>query len=400
MSWTTPKQLREQLQKQWDRGALLACALDDAPRFPLRLTLKGPSAKDMVERFSEVQMWVKQISSAEGYTCVLRSFSHRILGAQTVPHEIWVDTLEGALGILGKKREMQAFIQMRDATMLREPSLLPWLARRPLSALSLAGEWERLLRIVTWMKACPRPNIYLRQVDIEGVHSKFIESHKGVLAELLDLALDPEHIDWNATGGSGFCRRYGFLEKPTRFRFRILDPALRMTPKGGQDITLDAESFETLPKRPRRVFITENEINFLAFPKVADSIVMFGSGYSIGAAGAISWLQDCDVYYWGDLDTDGFSILHQLRQHVPHARSIMMDRETLMRFSAHWTKDQTPQSRMLSGLTIDEMGVYEDLKNDALGQGVRLEQERIGFEWVKLAIDAAINETQETPGKT
>ena len=35
----------------------------------------------------------------------------------------------------------------------------------------------------------PRPNIYLRQVDLPGLHTKFIEAHRGVLAELLDLAL-------------------------------------------------------------------------------------------------------------------------------------------------------------------------------------------------------------------
>ena len=123
--------------------------------------------------------------------------------------------------------------------------------------------------------------MYLRQVDIPGVHSKFIEAHRGVLAELLDLALPPEAIDPTASGVSQFARRYGFRDKPLRIRFRVLDPEHRTLLPGGlaQDITLDAESFARLDPNVARVFITENEINFLAFPQVKDSLVIFGAGY-------------------------------------------------------------------------------------------------------------------------
>ncbi len=38
------------------------------------------------------------------------------------------------------------------------------------------------------------------------------------------------------------------------------------------------------------------------------------------------WLARCQVYYWGDIDTHGFAILDQLRTHIPHARSLLMDR--------------------------------------------------------------------------
>lgn len=45
------------------------------------------------------------------------------------------------------------------------------------------------------------------------------------------------------------------------------------------DITLDADSFTRLQPSVSRVFITENEINFLAFPRVEDSLLVFGVGY-------------------------------------------------------------------------------------------------------------------------
>lgn len=37
------------------------------------------------------------------------------------------------------------------------------------------------------------------------------------------------------------------------------------------------------------------------------------------------WLADCTLWYWGDLDTQGFAILSQLRGYWPQTRSFLMD---------------------------------------------------------------------------
>jgi hypothetical protein len=70
----------------------------------------------------------------------------------------------------------------------------------------------------------------------------------------------------------------------------------------------------------QRVFITENETNFLAFPEVADAIVVFGAGYGWEALARASWLHRCQLHYWGDIDTHGFAILDQLRGYFPARR--------------------------------------------------------------------------------
>ena len=98
------------------------------------------------------------------------------------------------------------------------------------------------------------------------MHTKFIEAHRSVLAELLDLTLPADAVDHSKSGVSQFSARYGFLEKPTRIRFRVLDPAIRAVPGSAcPDVTLDADSFSRLELAVQRVFITENETNFLAF---------------------------------------------------------------------------------------------------------------------------------------
>jgi len=87
----------------------------------------------------------------------------------------------------------------------------------------------------------------------------------------------------------------------------------------------------------RRVFITENEINFLAFPPVADGLVVFGAGYGFEALAQAGWLSNCALHYWGDIDTHGFAILDQLRAHHLHAQYLLMDRQTLLQHRPQWT---------------------------------------------------------------
>jgi hypothetical protein len=50
-----------------------------------------------------------------------------------------------------------------------------------------------------------------------------------------------------------------------------------------------------------RIFITENEINGLAFPNLPDSIVIFGLGYALDRLAAASWMADRTIHYWDDI---------------------------------------------------------------------------------------------------
>ena len=211
----------------------------------------------------------------------------------------------------------------------------------------------------------------------------------GVLAELLDLSLPAESIDPSASGLSGFCRRYGFRDKPLRIRFRVLDPAVSLLPQAvAQDITLTQADFEALNPPVRDVFITENEVNFLAFPPVAHSLVIFGAGYGFEVLAGAPWLQNCRIHYWGDLDTHGFAILDQLRAHLPHVQSLLMDHATLMAHAAQWGTEPQPVLRDLPRLTAEESAVYNDLRDNRLRPNLRLEQERIGFGRLQQALAA------------
>lgn len=400
MTWTTPADLRAQVQKLWDKGDLLRLLMPGSVVVPLRLRLVGPSSSELTERFDAVRVWMAELGchapvpSALPYRIVMREFRHRVLGSNAVPNEVWLDTLDAALALVGKKKDAQRFVQLVDATRVHQSALIPWLHKRPLQALGLALEWPRLLAVVAWLQANPRSEIYLRQVDIPGVDSKFIETHRGVLTALLDLTLPPESIDPSATGASQFCRRYGFKDKPLRIRLRWLGVSAALLPAGGeQDAALTQTAFERLALPVQRVFITENEVNFLAFPAMARSVVIFGAGYGFDALAGAPWLHACHVYYWGDIDSHGFAILDQLRAHLPHAESLLMDRETLMAHIGQCGQEGQPVQRDLARLTPMEHALFDDLRHRRLGFSpasaqVRLEQERIGFGWVQRALAA------------
>jgi hypothetical protein len=401
-AWTDPGDVRQRVQKLWDQGRILAGLVAEESLFPLRIPLKGPSASEMAPHFSELRDWVARLrQNARHYRIVWRRVQHRLLGANDMPEEIWVDSLEAAVSLIGKEREVALFRALLDETRATRPELLDWLGKRPLKALELLRDWPGLMGILDWMALHPNPGLYLRQMDVRGVHSKFVEAHRLTLSELLELSLPVPPVDAGARGAGGFCRRYGFLEKPLRIRFRILDTSSAvfscMETLGEDpdlDITLTAKDFSQLRLGVKRVFITENEINFLSFPSVKDSLVLFGAGYGFAALETASWLQHTDLYYWGDLDTHGFAILDQLRAHFPHAASFLMDRETFLTHEVFWGTEAAPEKRPLLRLLPEEAALYGDLSQDRMGKALRLEQERISFSWVKMALERLFPEKQ------
>ena len=387
MNWTTASDLKAQLRRLWERGELLRPLVTGEPRFPLRLTLKGPGSTELAEQFESVRAWIAELVAVAQWRVLWREVNHRVLGSQRLPQSIWVDTLDDALGLIGKRREAERFAELLVLTRARQPALLDWVGKRPLQAIELAPQWPRLLAVVDWLAAHPRPGIYLRQVDIPGVHSKFIEAHRGVLAELFDLALPAGAIAADRSGAGQFAARYGFLDKPNRIRFRVLDARLSLLPGPDlPDVTLDAASFGRLEVPVRRLFITENETNFLAFPPVADALVIFGAGYGCSALEGAEWPARCTIHYWGDIDTHGFAILDQLRSRFPRVRSFLMDRPTLMAHEALWGEEADQVTHDLPRLTAAEAALFNDLRDNRIRQNLRLEQERVGFDWLTAAL--------------
>ena len=116
-----------------------------------------------------------------------------------------------------------------------------------------------------------------------------------------------------------------------------------------------------------------------------------GAGYGWQALAQAKWLNQCEIYYWGNLDTHGFAILDRLRRHFPHTISFLMDEETLLNYPYFWSKESKPKIENLTLLTEDELQLYLALQYHQFGKNVRLEQEFIPFSVVKSAIEKMTN---------
>ncbi len=385
MSWTAPADLRAQVQRRWDRGELLAARVTGEPLFPLQLRLQRPGSRELAEDFDGVRRWAQALAAADraqrgyGFELEWRTVNHRVHGRNALPAGAVVPTEADALRLIGKTGEAARFDQLCRATRARFPELDGWLARRPLTLLAYADEWERVLAVLAYFRAYPRPGVYLRQLDIPGVDTKFIEARRRLLAELLDAVLPAEAVDWQATGARRFTERYGLRREPPLVRFRILDPDCAIA--GLTDLSVPAEQFRALTPAVATVFITENKTNGLAFPDYPRALVVFGLGYGLERLAEVAWLHRVRVVYWGDIDTHGFAILDRLRRALPHAESLLMDRATLEAHQALWTEEPAEHRSLdaLPRLTEAEAALFDDLRYDRLGERIRLEQERVGY---------------------
>jgi hypothetical protein len=272
-------------------------------------------------------------------------------------------------------QQVRRLTEIAEQTKAECPRVLGWVERHPVKALDLASAWPHLLATVRWVHEHQLVGMYVRQVTVPGVDTTFIEKHKRVPTELLDLQLDPARID---TATLDFAGRYGFRRKPDYVRLRTAVAGAPYT-----ELTVRADELTAAPPGVTRAYIVENEITYLAFPLAPDTIVIFGGGYAVNVLEKLDWLATLDLAYWGDVDTHGFAILNRLRHRFPHARSILMDRETLLAHQSQWVTEPTPTRADLDMLTPAEQNLYQAPTTGTFGPAVRLEQERVNFAWLE-----------------
>ncbi len=373
---------------------------------PYRVPITGPTPAQMVEQFDAVREWVGELSRAEEQGTLALEWTekrHRQFGRNKVPRAAVFSDLDSVAACLGHTRALRRAREATARLLRRLPALAGWASANPFMLLEHESALDTLASIAEWLQRNLRPGIYVREVSLPGVDTKLIERHRGILAQWLDHVLPPETIDERYSRGRGFERRYGFRVRPELVRFRLLDPALREA-TGYSDMSVPVEEFAARPPAPptpavpptpgqsaasgaaassaggiSTVFVTENDMNGLAFPDVPGGLVVFGRGYSFESLAAAQWLHRLPIHYWGDIDTHGFAILSQFRSIFPHAHSILMDRETLLAHRERWGTEPSPTRAELTRLTTAEASLYAELRENRLGRQVRLEQELVDF---------------------
>ena len=337
-----------------------------------------------------MRTWIKDLESAGknntgfGYEIEWTLRNHRETGRNLMPARVVVPSEADALRLLNQADAAERFHRLTAMSLQRFPKLEGWLTGHPFTALEHAADWERVLDVLAWFVANPASGLYLRQVEIGSVDTKFIEERKGLFWSLLDAVTLPPSLE-HAEPSTTFERRFGLSQKPSLIRFRLLDKKLYIA--GLSELAIPSADFARLSPEAQTVFITENEINGVAFPDLPSSLVIFGLGYGLERLSQAVWLAGRDLYYWGDIDTHGFAMLDRLRAIFPHVKSFLMDRYTLLLHQASWVREQDQYRGGLARLSVEEKAVFDGLKRNTFGTSVRLEQERISFSSVRSAFE-------------
>jgi len=374
VTWTTVTAIKEKVRRRWDDGSLLReyAAIEPFPR--IDVPLRGPWPAEIGDRFGEVQAWVAALDAGSRrgarYRLEFTTVGGRLIGRNNLPSRAIVESYDQAWALLGVASGVATYDKIL-ATTNAESAVREWVGEHPLKAISLYHEWQRLTAAYRWLDDHRGSGRYLREITAPGVDTKFAERHRSVLGQLLGVP----------TTTGGFLAGLGLRNKPEFTRLR-LHPGLGVLPPASE-LALRHDELPRLDLHVLRALIVENEITYLSVPIPPEGVVVWGKGFDVDRAGALPWLRDADVIYWGDLDTHGFAILNRLRAWMPQAHSVLMDLETLLAHQDRWVSEKTPTSARLDRLTPDESAVYAALVEDHLGVKLRLEQERIDWAWAE-----------------
>jgi len=341
----------------------------------IEINLGIPTGREAIIQTDNVQVWINAWKSWQGTGQI--QWTERCwqtLGAQRIPEKLLLNNPGDVVIAIGEEERWKNFINRFRLLIQCWPKLFKTLPRYyNVLANYSESDFQCLCEILSWLSKNPNSNFYIRQIPVTGVDSKWLESHKNIVADLVAVI--------NDNSEKNFYKKCGLKPLPNLIRIRILDQKIRNKAGALYDISAPLEEIAILDISPAHVFIVENIQTGLAFSDLPDSVVIMGLGYGIDVLEAIQWIKNAKCLYWGDIDTHGFAILNRARSYIPKLDSILMNESILLKYRELWVEEKDQHAAAeLPLLTEPEQKLYQSLKKNTFGQKVRLEQEKINWE--------------------
>lgn len=375
------EEIREQARRVFNRHEVLKAHLEGKPLFPLKFAMKPISSGNLTKNFRYYREQFAQLQKdcrTHNISLEYKLTKNRQLGAQLLPHKVVFQTQEAFLSFIGRTDDYQQWLETANLISNKMPALKSFIIKFPQKMVVHLPDWPGILDVSAHFLVYEKSNQFIRQLEIPGIDTKFIEDHKRIL---LDVALwikahHHEQIAQKITT-ENFENYFGLFREEPRLRFRLLDPQSALLYGGLRDIEAPASQIAKNELPYDLVFIVENKTTGLLLPDRVNALVFFELGYKANLLKEISWLKNKKIIYWGDIDTHGFAILSQLRTHFPHVESRLMDEKTLLKYEPLWSYESQPYVGKCVNLSREELFVFENIRSKKWGDNVRLEQERI-----------------------
>jgi len=376
------KEISQKLRQKYQNNHQKWLAGEGA--WPVVLPLGLPVERDAAENIKVVQEWQQYWHTWRGEAEIVwveRRWPG--LGNQRLPEKILFQTPSQVVAWIGESERWKHAVT-RYGKMTSSWPCLSGVLQRHFEVLAdyKEDDFSRLVAMLMWLEDNPSSGLYIRQLPVIGLDTKWLSNRGSVVFSLLQTII-------GVNGKKDLYDVAGLRKEPTLLRCRLLDPELRRMFGGVGDISAPVEDLATLHLPVKHVFFVENLQTGLAFSDLPGSIVFMRAGYAVDLFGKLPWIRHLPCYYWGDIDTHGFAILNRMRNHFPQTQSVLMDKETLLQNRDLWVNEKEPKKNAdLTFLTDDEREVYITLSNDQWNINLRLEQERIpwAYAWQQLCL--------------
>ncbi len=380
--YATPKEITAAAARKWSE--LLHCLITGQDvEFPLNLRLPiGHSLlKDLP--YEQARQLVEDIRLASiehkgvGYSVTYHSKTLSHSGREKIPKKIFLQNLDDYLDLTGRRDELKAImfvcVQVRTAF---EDKLDFWLEKRRIDLSAYTDIIDQLIQVTQAMINLPQSECYIRELDVPA-DTKFVQKHEGILRDWWNKLLPAHRID---AGESSFALRFGLLDSIPHYLFRILDEDLQNELQLPMDVfSAPIDQLNKLAVRDCNIIVVENKTNLMTLPNIKRGLALGGVGNAVTRLAHLAWLKHNRLYYWGDVDSDGFEMLSRFRAACEdlHVTSLMMDTRCVAAFPHHWQK-MARQAELPSRLETHEAEVF----NNFVKSGNRLEQEHVSRAYV------------------
>lgn len=364
----TVKEIKAKSEKQFE--LFLKSIVLETSFFPLviRANKQLDKSKGVEHLHQQLIPIYQNEKSAKGFGYTLHTSPVNTKhGTITVVDRIEFGSEKDYLQFIDKQKTAVRFSELLTSTLLDFPNLKSLLADKPLLLADNIEIWPDLMKVCLYFRNTPVPHLYIRELPI-SVHTKFIENNRGILSKLLECII-PNDIN---NDGDNFEERFNLKQKHNLIRIRFLDKPLSVL-SGFEELGISEIEINQLSIKCKKIFVIENDIAALTFPRVEDAIVIFGMGYNVSSLKNVQWMQHAEIYYWSDLDVQGFEMLSQVRRYFPHAKSLFMDMDTLIAHRDECGSGVPSSVKDLDRLNDSENKAYRHIKVN----NIRLEQEKI-----------------------
>jgi len=246
------------------------------------------------------------------------------------------------------------------------PSALRAMCRLPDNDVDVAVE------AVAWLRDHPDlMGFTIRQIPVPGMHTKWLLKHR----KLVELLADRKVLE-------------EARPRLSVVHLTYVDPDYLASGGRRHDAWTSGDQHD-LAYRPENVLIVENRDCRLWFPDMARTVVVEGAGLAASTLlSDVEWIVRAQrVVYWGDIDSDGFRILSNLRSEMAsrgvYVESLLMDGAAHSRYGHLGVSfDRHGQPLKASGFRLPrlrpvESDCYAAIASAGAHDFRRIEQERI-----------------------